>query len=123
MQFLSWFSVLALVFVVAAKEPPTELKIDTTYKPADCSAKAEKGDHIKVHYVSSYSSVYRYWEADALLRRRERCSRMARSLTPGMVYSERAPVSSPLTRLRSVDRGQPFALQRACTVFVSIDIV
>ena len=31
----------------------TELKIDVTHLPSDCPAKAQTGDKIKVHYVSS----------------------------------------------------------------------
>lgn len=93
MQFLSWFSVLVLAFVVAAKEQPTELKIDTTHKPADCSVTAEKGDRIKVHYVSSYSGVDRHLEADTLCRRRGRCLRTARSSTPGKAYVKCTPGS------------------------------
>ena len=51
---LSWLSVLVLAWVVAAKDSSevTELKIDTTYTPEDCTVTAQKGDSIKVHYVS-----------------------------------------------------------------------
>lgn len=52
MQLLSLFTLLGFAFVVAVAEPPTELQIETTYKPADCSITAKTGDSIKVHYVS-----------------------------------------------------------------------
>lgn len=51
MKLLSWISAVVLTVVVAAAEPPTELVIKTTYLPAECPAKAKKGDQIQVHYV------------------------------------------------------------------------
>ena len=60
MQLFNWLSTLAFGLLVSAAEPPTELKIDTTYVPADCSTKAQKGDAIKVHYVSQARSVKAY---------------------------------------------------------------
>ena len=52
MQLLNWLpSLLFIAMAVVAREPPTELQIETTYLPADCSVKAEKGDSIQVHYV------------------------------------------------------------------------
>ncbi|KAK7053153.1 Peptidyl-prolyl cis-trans isomerase fpr2 [Paramarasmius palmivorus] len=47
--------VLALLFAVTAlaAEPPTELVIDTTYKPEKCTTVAKKGDSIKVHYTGT----------------------------------------------------------------------
>ena len=58
MKFLSWFSVIALALAASAQDaqervPPTELVIETTYKPDDCTVTAKTGDAIKVHYVSS----------------------------------------------------------------------
>jgi hypothetical protein len=53
MYLLSWISLLVFSLVVCAKESPTELQVDTTYKPTDCPATAKTGDSIKVHYVSS----------------------------------------------------------------------
>lgn len=51
-NLVNWLSVLVLAWVVsAAQEPPTELQIDTTFKPEDCAVTAQKGDSIKVHYV------------------------------------------------------------------------
>ncbi|EIW82837.1 hypothetical protein CONPUDRAFT_52907 [Coniophora puteana RWD-64-598 SS2] len=51
-----WFSLLVLAVSVLAAEAPTELQIETTYKPEDCSAKAEHGDQIKVHYTGKLFS-------------------------------------------------------------------
>ena len=52
MQLLSWLSFALLgAIVVAAKEPPKELLIETTHTPSECSNKAKTGDKIKVHYV------------------------------------------------------------------------
>ena len=54
MQLLNWLRVPSLLFVamaVVAQEPPTELQIETTYLPDDCTQKAAKGDSIEVHYV------------------------------------------------------------------------
>ncbi|ETW80669.1 hypothetical protein HETIRDRAFT_410019 [Heterobasidion irregulare TC 32-1] len=56
MQLFNWLSALAFGLLVSAAEPPTELKIDTTYLPADCSTKAQKGDAIKVHYTGTLFS-------------------------------------------------------------------
>ena len=53
MQFFGLFSVLAFALVALAKEPPTELQIDVTHKPDDCTVTAKTGDSIKVHYVST----------------------------------------------------------------------
>ncbi|EMD33572.1 hypothetical protein CERSUDRAFT_56611 [Gelatoporia subvermispora B] len=36
--------------------PPTKLEIETTYKPSDCSLKAQTGDQIKVHYTGKLFS-------------------------------------------------------------------
>lgn len=47
-----WFSLLAVAVCVFAAEPPTELQIETTFMPEECSEKAAKGDTISVHYVS-----------------------------------------------------------------------
>jgi len=52
MQLLQWFSVIVFGLLVSAQQsPPKELEIKTTHTPADCTAKAQKGDAIKVHYV------------------------------------------------------------------------
>ena len=55
---LSWLSLLALAGAVAAKSSAevTDLGIETTYKPEDCTVTAEKGDRIKVHYVRPFAS-------------------------------------------------------------------
>ena len=60
MHILSWLSyilVAATVVLADEKAPVKELKIDTTYKPAECPTKAQKGDAIKVHYVRISSVV------------------------------------------------------------------
>ncbi|KAF7793986.1 hypothetical protein EIP86_005111 [Pleurotus ostreatoroseus] len=56
MDLLSLLFALIVACVVSAAEPPTELKIETTYMPDDCSAKATKGDRIKVHYTGTLFS-------------------------------------------------------------------
>ncbi|KAI0687899.1 hypothetical protein BC835DRAFT_1375112 [Cytidiella melzeri] len=56
MHFLSFFSLFVFALVVSANEPPTELQIDTTYKPSDCSVTAKTGDTIKVHYTGKLFS-------------------------------------------------------------------
>ncbi|CAL1706708.1 unnamed protein product [Somion occarium] len=57
MNLLNWLSVLVFAWVVsAAKEPPTELKIDVTSKPEECPVTAQKGDSIRVHYTGTLFS-------------------------------------------------------------------
>lgn len=54
MQFFNWLLCLILTVVLpvlAKKKAPKELVIDTTYKPEECTNKAQSGDSIKVHYV------------------------------------------------------------------------
>ena len=52
MQILHLLSTLVLGLLVSAQQsPPKELDIKTTHTPPDCTAKANKGDAIKVHYV------------------------------------------------------------------------
>ncbi|KIK02700.1 hypothetical protein K443DRAFT_677423 [Laccaria amethystina LaAM-08-1] len=56
MQILSWLSyilVAATVVLADEKAPVSELKIDTTYMPAECPAKAQPGDAIRVHYTGT----------------------------------------------------------------------
>ena len=54
-QPLKMFKWLTTLFAVAAHEsgraPPTELQIETTFMPEVRGVQAQKGDHIKVHYV------------------------------------------------------------------------
>lgn len=57
MHLLNWISVLLFALVVSAVDPPTELQIDVTDKPANCPFKAQQGDKIKVHYVSIHTKV------------------------------------------------------------------
>ena len=55
-MLLKWLSVITLAAFAAAAEladtDVPELVIDKTYIPADCTVKAQKGDKIRVHYVS-----------------------------------------------------------------------
>ncbi len=59
MKFFNWLSFA--VFGAAAANAnsadsqtvPTELQIETTFMPEACSSKAQAGDRIQVHYVSS----------------------------------------------------------------------
>ncbi|KAG5639047.1 hypothetical protein H0H81_007661 [Sphagnurus paluster] len=53
MQLLNWLPSLFLAAAVFAAEAPTELQIETTYKPEDCSVTASKGDQMKVHYTGT----------------------------------------------------------------------
>ncbi|KAH8108029.1 hypothetical protein BXZ70DRAFT_30789 [Cristinia sonorae] len=54
-RLLSWFSALVLAVTVYARssDDVTELGIETTFKPEDCTATAQKGDSIKVHYTGT----------------------------------------------------------------------
>ena len=56
MKIFSWLScILVAVTAVTAentKVPPTELQIETTFKPDSCPRQAQKKDYIHVHYVS-----------------------------------------------------------------------
>ena len=53
MLALKWLSVLALAALAASTGTDVpELSIDKTYVPTDCPAKSQKGDKIRVHYVS-----------------------------------------------------------------------
>ncbi|KDQ57406.1 hypothetical protein JAAARDRAFT_263412 [Jaapia argillacea MUCL 33604] len=53
MRVFSLFSILAFGLVAWAAEPPTDLVIDTTFKPSDCPVTAQKGDAIQVHYTGT----------------------------------------------------------------------
>ncbi|KAI0074393.1 hypothetical protein K474DRAFT_1601565 [Panus rudis PR-1116 ss-1] len=53
MYLLGLFSALLFALAVVAKDPPTELQIDVTFKPEDCSVTAKPGDQIKVHYTGT----------------------------------------------------------------------
>ena len=55
MKIFSWLScILVAVTAVNAKPQPTELHIETTYKPDVCTQQAKKGDVVSVHYVSRF---------------------------------------------------------------------
>lgn len=63
MQLYSWLSCLLFAAAVLAVEPPADLVIDTTYLPEGCTTKAQKGDSIQVHYVSSViHKTSRFWD-------------------------------------------------------------
>ena len=55
MKMFKWLMTLFAAGAVAAHEsgraPPTELQIETTFMPEVRGVQAQKGDHIKVHYV------------------------------------------------------------------------
>ena len=52
MKLITLFTLLSLPFLlVLGREAPTDLEIETTFKPDDCSEIANSGDTIKVHYV------------------------------------------------------------------------
>ena len=60
MQILQLLSALVFGLLVSAQQsPPKELDIKTTHTPSDCTAKANKGDAIKVHYVRRKLSAFR----------------------------------------------------------------
>lgn len=60
MRLLQWAPILlaAAAAYAADAEPPTELVIETTYKPEECKISAQKGDQIQVHYVRIYLLLY-----------------------------------------------------------------
>ena len=51
LRFISCLLLLAAGLVIATDVD--ELKIETTFAPSECAFKAQKGDNLKVHYVSS----------------------------------------------------------------------
>ncbi|KAF9050430.1 hypothetical protein BJ165DRAFT_1458147 [Panaeolus papilionaceus] len=55
MKAFTWIScaLLAAVSVAAEKVAPTELQIETTFKPEDCTQTAKTGDKIQVHYTGT----------------------------------------------------------------------
>ncbi|KAG6897781.1 FK506-binding protein 2B [Termitomyces sp. T32_za158] len=54
MRLLQWAPFLFAAAAYAADaEPPTELVIETTYKPDECTVSARKGDQIQVHYTGT----------------------------------------------------------------------
>ncbi|KAL4246172.1 FK506-binding protein 2 [Abortiporus biennis] len=55
MKFLGLFSVFAFALLTSAREPPAELVIETTFKPAVCE-QAHVGDAIEVHYTGTLFS-------------------------------------------------------------------
>jgi len=53
MKLLNWLPSVLLAAAVFAGDAPTELKIETTFKPDECTVTATKGDEIKVHYTGT----------------------------------------------------------------------
>ncbi|KAF5335136.1 hypothetical protein D9611_010882 [Ephemerocybe angulata] len=53
MRVLAVFSSLLAATLAVAYEAPTELDINTTYLPEDCTVKAQTGDSIEVHYTGT----------------------------------------------------------------------
>ncbi|KAJ7219949.1 hypothetical protein GGX14DRAFT_532691 [Mycena pura] len=53
MRVVAWLSSLLFAAAVLAGDPPKELKIDATFLPDECPAKAAKGDSIQVHYTGT----------------------------------------------------------------------
>ncbi|KAJ7293798.1 hypothetical protein C8J57DRAFT_1042393 [Mycena rebaudengoi] len=49
----AWFSCLVSAMAVLAADPPTELLIETTFLPEDCTSTAQKGDSLSVHYTGT----------------------------------------------------------------------
>ncbi|KAJ3531800.1 hypothetical protein NM688_g7520 [Phlebia brevispora] len=56
MNLFSLLAALLFALAVSAAEPPKELKVETTYMPEECTAKATKGDRIRVHYTGTLFS-------------------------------------------------------------------
>ncbi|KAF8815374.1 hypothetical protein BYT27DRAFT_7129097 [Phlegmacium glaucopus] len=57
MKIFCWLSCILVAAVAVAAEdakvPPTELQIETTFKPEECPNQAKKGDRIEVHYTGT----------------------------------------------------------------------
>ncbi|KAI0630417.1 hypothetical protein C8Q77DRAFT_1063770 [Trametes polyzona] len=56
MRILGCISALVLALAVTAQDTPSELKIDTTFKPDDCKVKSQNGDRLQVHYTGKLYS-------------------------------------------------------------------
>ncbi|PPQ92978.1 hypothetical protein CVT25_000179 [Psilocybe cyanescens] len=100
MKLFAWISAALLATVALAEEaktPPTELQIETTYLPENCVTKAETGDRIKVHYVSSSKQS---------LDINKSFIKHAISNQTGTLFSNGNKFDS------SLDRGQPLPLTR-----------
>ena len=137
MQILHLLSVLVFGLLVSAQQsPPKELDIKTTHTPSDCTAKANKGDAIKVHYVRrkpSGTSIWALWvylnqfsDQLCLSHRPENYFPMATNLTRGAVHDRLlASFHHPdeRTSYNSHDRGQPLPLTRTARVSLCILLV
>lgn len=51
MHLLNVLPAFLFALMVAAVDQPTELKLESTYLPDDCTVKAQNGDKLQVHYV------------------------------------------------------------------------
>lgn len=51
MRWFNWLALLVFPALLVSAEDPSELKIETTFSPEECTLQAESGDFIKVHYV------------------------------------------------------------------------
>ena len=58
MKYFSLLALFASALLVSARDPPTELEIDVTYKPDDCTVTAKKGDRLRFHYVRARRRVF-----------------------------------------------------------------
>jgi hypothetical protein len=80
MRFVPYLFLLVAGLAVATDVD--ELKIETTYAPTECTLKAQKGDTLKVHYVSSKTVADKL--GSNTCSRRGCCSLTVASLTQGM---------------------------------------
>ena len=85
-RVLGSLSVLGLALAVQAADPPTELEIDRTFVPEDCTLTARGGDRLQVHYVSSECPLYSKIYLTERNCRLESCSPTATSLTRGNAF-------------------------------------
>lgn len=51
--FRLWFSLFLLAVCALAEERPSELRIDSTHRPNDCTELARPQDTVEVHYVGN----------------------------------------------------------------------
>ncbi|KAF5357385.1 hypothetical protein D9758_005842 [Tetrapyrgos nigripes] len=105
MQFYNWL--LCLLFTVtvyaADAQPPTELQIDTTYKPETCSLFAKSGDLVKVHYTGTLFSTGAKFDSSSFHDNDKAV------LAMGTHFYSLGSSLSPRDLL--VDRGQPLPLK------------
>ena len=66
-RVIACVSMLMLALGASAEEAaaqPTELKIDRTFVPEDCTVTAQKGDKLHMHYVSPGTHFCHYGDTD-----------------------------------------------------------